>query len=289
MLLVTGITGLTGRFLYRELMQGKEALRVKFLIRKTSDISWMGSGAHHLCYGDVTSVEDLVRCMDGVRAVIHLVNIRHSPQIIDACRQSGVDRVIFINTTGMYSNYQVYANLYHELEKGIKSSSLKYTIIRPTMIYGNHLDKNIHKLVRLVKKYPAIPVVGDGSSLMQPIYAGDLAKAIYLAFTNNKSIKQEYNVAGSEPISYLNLLKIIANALGKKTFFFHVPFSLALVAGRVGDIIPNGLIDLEKVKRLSEDKVFDYSLVERELGFNPLPFSEGIKLEVKSLKEFGLI
>ncbi|MCL4440698.1 MAG: hypothetical protein M1609_08950 [Firmicutes bacterium] len=61
-------------------------------------------------------------------------------------------------------------------------SRLDYTIIRPTMIYGNQRDKNIHKLVTIVDKYPVIPVIGVGEGLMQPIYARDLATVIAQAY-----------------------------------------------------------------------------------------------------------
>lgn len=289
MLLVTGITGLTGRFLFGEFKRQRRVGDLRCLIRSSSDLSWMGDVIPDFCCGDVSDIKDLARCMEGVEGIIHLVNIRHSPQVIEACKQTGVKRVIFVNTTGMYSKYQAYSGLYRQLEERILASGLEYTIIRPTMIYGNHLDKNIHKLVKLMKRLPVFPVIGDGSSLMQPIYAEDLAKVIYHAFESEKAIGNDYNVAGREPVSYMELLKEIANALGRKPLFFQVPYSFALLAGRLGDFIPNGLVNLERIQRLSEDKAFDYSKARDELGFNPMPFREGVMFEVKSLKKVGLI
>lgn len=289
MLLVTGITGLTGRFLYEEIKKHLSFNCVKFLIRHTSDISWM-SGEENLLYGDVTSVEGIVDALKDVEVVIHIAHIHNSDNITRACLSRGIKRVIFVNTTGMFSQYKAYSKLYIDLEEKIKKSDLVYTIIRPTMIYGNHRDVNIHKLVLLMDKLPVFPVIGRGNGLMHPIYAGDLANCIFNAYINEERTRlKEYNVAGKYPLSYLNLLQEIARALGKKPLFLHIPYSLALAFGKIGDYIPNGLIDYEKVQRLVEDKNFDYFSAKNELKFNPISFKEGIELEVKALREAGLL
>ncbi len=289
MLVVTGITGLTGRFLLSCLRETGYGGPIRCLVRKHSDVSWINDKDVELSLGDVGDVNALKRAFSGVDGVIHLVNIRYAPQIIQACQAAGVKRVIIVTTTGIYSKYRECSDEYKQLEKEIMASGLDYTIIRPTMIYGNQRDKNIHKLVRIIDKYPVIPVVGAGNGLMQPIYARDLAAVIAKAYMQPISIGMAYNVAGKNPVKYRDVLKIIAAELGKKRLFVSIPFSLALLAGYVGDIVPNGLIDSEKVKRLQEDKVFDYSDAVRDLGFDPIPFEEGIVYEVKALREAGLI
>ncbi|XER08406.1 hypothetical protein SRRS_40210 [Sporomusa rhizae] len=242
-----------------------------------------------LCYGDVNNVQDIVAAMKDVSVVLHLYNIRHSPNIIQACNLIGIKRVIFVNTTGMYSKFQQYANLYKKLEKNILESGLDYTIIRPTMIYGNQQDKNISKLVKIASRLRVFPIIGEGKSLLQPIFAGDLAEAIYQASQRDVSIHKTYNVAGSEPLSYEVIIKAIYYAMNKEVRFIHIPYKLALVAGKIGDILPNGLISTERLLRLSEDKCFNYSNATEDLGFIPKSFYEGIRLEVECIKAANII
>lgn len=64
---------------------------------------------------------------------------------------------------------------------------------------------------------------------------------------------------------------------------------MALAAGRVGELFPYGLLTVERVERLLEDKVFDYTDAVRDLGFAPISFQEGIYLEVAALREAGVI
>lgn len=288
MLLITGITGLTGRFLFQEIKEKLPDQKIRYLVRSTSNHKWLQS--EDIFFGDVTNQQDIEHALDGVTSVVHLAHIHHSENITRACMNQNVKRVFFINTTGMFSQHKKYAKDYISLEERIKESKLIYTIIRPTMIYGNQQDVNIHKLIKLMDKYPVFPVIGDGKGLMQPIYAEDLAKVIIQACLNEELTRyKEYNVAGKAPLAYKQILSEISIVLNKKVYFFHIPFTFALLAGIIGDIIPNGIIDYEKVKRLREDKHFDYSLASKELGFNPRAFSEGVKLEVEALRENGMI
>ncbi|OAM92798.1 Nucleoside-diphosphate-sugar epimerase [Pelosinus fermentans] len=292
MILITGIAGLTGRFLYQKIQDQKPDRRVKYFVRPTSDISFMldEDKKNNVIYGDGNNIKDITDALLNVDLVIHLATIHLSEIITQACVFKGIKRVIFINTTGMYSHYKSYAALYTELEKKIKESNLIYTIIRPTMIYGNHQDVNIHKLIKMINKVAIFPVIGKGDGLMHPIYAQDLANVIISAMTNEEKTRmQEYNVAGKAPLTYLSLLAEIAKALGKKRYFLHIPYGLALLIGKIADCIPNGIIDYEKVQRLKEDKSFDYSKAAYDLGFSPRSFEEGVKLEVQALRDVGII
>ena len=157
------------------------------------------------------------------------------------------------------------------------------------MIYGNHQDKNIHKLVKIVNKYPIVPVIGKGYGLMQPIYAKDLAEVIAAAYMNPVSMKKAYNVAGQNPISLREMMCLIADNINKRRLFINIPYLLALAAGHVGELIPNGLINVERIQRLREDNVFKYDEAEKELGFSPISFKEGIEHEIGALKRSGII
>ncbi len=287
---VTGATGLTGRFLINSLRKHGFQGNIRCLTRAKSNIEHMPSDERIEYYtGDCNNAESLIDFIRGAQNLIHVAGIRYSNNIISACRESGLRRVTFVSTTGLYSSYRKYASEYIEIEEKIRNSGLDYTIIRPTMIYGNHRDKNIHKLVKIVDRFPMVPIVGTGNSLMQPICAEDLADVIAAAALNDVAIRKEYNVAGKEPIAYRSLMEEIAKDLGKKRIFVTIPYPVCLACGYLGELIPNSLVNLERIQRLKEDRVFDYSLARDELGFSPRSFQDGVVLEIQALREAGVI
>lgn len=289
MLLITGITGLTGKFLYKEIQKSYENKEVKYLVRSTSDISWLSEN-DNLVFGDISSVDSIKHAFEDVTEVLHLAPRNQLLNILKVCEYHDINRIYYVNSTGIYSDFKRSSHVDLRNEVLLKNSNLMYTIIRPTMIYGNIQDGNIHILTKIMSRTPIYPIIGSGNGLMHPIYAGDLAKVIVNAINKEELTRfKEYNVAGKEPITYEQLLKEIATAMNKKVFFLKIPYTLALLIGKIGDKIPNKIINHEKILRLKEDKNFDYSLARTDLGFEPLSFKEGISLEIEALKEDGII
>ena len=201
-------------------------------------------------------------------------------------REYGISRAFFITTTGVFSRYKSAADIYKYGEKRIKESDCLWTILRPSMIYGTERDRNMTKLLTYLNRYPVFPVFGSGKCLMQPVYVADLAEGILAALRNmNVTEKKEYNLCGPHAMPYIELLKKCCTALNRKVKFIHVPHTLAVCVANFGEKLPGFPIKAEQVMRLLEDKVFDVSLAENELGYMPRPFEEGIEAEVSRLKE----
>jgi nucleoside-diphosphate-sugar epimerase len=288
-ILITGITGLTGKFLYRELKTKLPTQKIKYLVRETSDVSWM-DGNDELVTGDLYEQEDVTSALQGCDSVLHLAPRSVLPHVIKGCELNKIHRIFYVNSTGIYSQFKSSSHADKKNEVLLKESGLTYTIVRPTMIYGNEQDGNMHMLIKIMKRTPLYPVLGKGHGLMHPIYAQDLAKCLVEVLRKEKITRnKEYNVAGFEPLRYRDILTKIASALDKKVRFIHIPYGLALFAGKIGDKIPNPLITHEKVLRLNEDKHFDYSLAKDELNFSPISFEEGIRLEVEELRKNNII
>jgi hypothetical protein len=57
-----------------------------------------------------------------------------------------------------------------------------------------------------------------------------------------------------------------------------VPVTAAAFAARATRVVT-----AEQVRRLAEDKAFDYAEAARDFGFHPRSFAEGVRLEARSL------
>jgi nucleoside-diphosphate-sugar epimerase len=168
-------------------------------------------------------------------------------------------------------------------EHAIESSGLKYTILRPTMIYGSPRDRNMWRLIRFMRYSPIVPIFGDGNYLQQPIYVGDVAQAIVNCLCNDHTIGKSYNIAGKVPLTYNQVIETIARQLRKRVWKVHIPsmpvVSLLRFLERIHAPFP---VKAEQVLRLNENKDFSYAEAQRDFGFSPLTFAEGVKIELES-------
>src|SRR5215207_3804983 len=286
--LVTGGTGFTGSHVLPLLL--KNGYEVRCLYRPGSDRSALlrAQPTMEWALGDLSDPQSLSAAMQGMDALINIASLGfgHADSILRAAQDAGIQRAIFISTTAIFTQLNAgRREVRLAAENAIQASGLRYTILRPTMIYGSARDRNMWRLIRWMRYSPIVPVFGDGNSLQQPIYVGDVAQAIVSCVCKDQTIDKRYNIAGKTPLTYNQVIDTMAGQMNRRFRKVHIPSTpvvgLLKFFERLHIPFP---IKAEQVLRLNENKNFDYQDAERDFGFSPLSFAEGIKLELQSME-----
>lgn len=287
MLLVTGITGHSGRYFLQRLIKEKYPEPVRFIVRPTSKIELIkNSGLNFdLAVGDLNDPVFLSNAMEGVTQILSIYRIIHSVDIVQQALAHNVERVILVHTCGMYSKHKSASEGYIEIEKKVKElvrgSDLQLTILRPTMIYGNPCDQNVIKFIKMVDHLKVFPIIDKGEAFLQPVHAQDLGNAYYDVLTNPNTIGKDYDLSGSEPITLREFLELIASLLGIDRYFISVPMNVGVFLAKALKLFTLGKFDyIEKVLRLGEDRSRSHEPATIDFGFSPLPLEEGLKREI---------
>jgi uncharacterized protein YbjT (DUF2867 family) len=280
--LVTGATGFTGSRLIPLLL--KSGFQVRVFVRPTSDRSPLSALTVEWATGDLADTESFTAALRGVDALVNIASLGfgHAESILKSMKEAGVKRGLFISTTAIFTQLNAGSkSIRLAAEEAIQASGLDYTILRPTMIYGSKRDRNMWRLIRLLRILPVMPIFGDGESLQQPIFVDDVAQAILLALKTDVTIGKSYNIAGKVPLTYNQVIDMVASALGKRIWKLHLPYMPIVRAlqftERIGIRLP---IKAEQVLRLNENKAFLYEDAQRDFGFAPRSFGEGIQIEL---------
>ena len=284
--LVTGATGFTGSRVVPLLVQN--GFEVRCLTRPSSDRSPLSMLRVEWVTGDLSDAESLTTAMRGVDALVNIASLGfgHADTILGSMKEAGVKRGLFISTTAIFTQLNAGSkSIRLTAEEAIHASGLDYTILRPTMIYGSPRDRNMWRLIRLLRITPILPIFGDGESLQQPIFVDDVAQAVLLALKTDATIGKSYNIAGKDPLIYNQVIDSVASALGRRVWKLHLPYMTIVrvlqFTERIGLRLP---IKAEQVLRLNEDKSFSYEEARRDFGFSPRSFEEGIGFEIRNLK-----
>ncbi|UXS44454.1 NAD-dependent epimerase/dehydratase family protein [Staphylococcus delphini] len=220
--------------------------------------------------------------------ILHIAGIQMSQKLFELAIENNVKWVIAVHTTGRYSQFKMASEEYIKIEDNLLTlrDKINITILRPTMIYGSSRDRNMYRLIKFIDKSPVFPVFGNGKNLMQPVTATDLAIAYKQILDNPKVCKnQNYNLSGKYPIKYKELIKTVASKLNKNIILFHIPIKFSYYAVLIGNrIFPKFPLNEEQVLRMKEDKDFTYLKAERDFGYSPMSFEEGIEFEVNEYK-----
>jgi nucleoside-diphosphate-sugar epimerase len=288
-ILLTGATGLLGGALLRLLLaRGHET---RCLVRADSpNTSRLDGERVEILHGDAAREEDLYQALREADALLHVAGIEYSPLVVRAAGRAGVERVLIVGSTSAHSAYDFRSGPKLRMEELVRGSSLAWTILRPTMIYGSERDRNVHRLLRFLDRSPVFPIFGPGTNLWQPVYHEDCARGIFEALERPASVRRSYDLPGADPLAYLDLVKTAAAALGRNPRIVRLPIEpvcLALAAAeRLRLPLP---FDSGQVMRLREDKVYPYERARRDLDYTPRPFREGVGLEVARLRRLGMV
>jgi uncharacterized protein YbjT (DUF2867 family) len=283
--LLTGATGFTGSHVLSSLRD--RGVSIRCLVRnpeKAKSDAWRGVDC---VVGDLSNGEELRRAMAGCDLLINVASIGfgHAAGIIQAAEASGVRRAVFVSTTAIFTQLNAPSKAVRvAAEDSIRDSRLRWTILRPTMIYGTDRDRNICRLIRYVRRYPILPVFGSGEYLLQPVYVCDLAEAIVSAAMTPAAEKKEYTLSGEAALSYNELVRTVARSLGRRIFLWHLPhMALVKLLGRLERSRLRLPIKAEQILRLNEHKAFSWEVAGLDFGFAPRSFAAGVEAEIRSM------
>lgn len=295
MLLITGITGHSGRYFLQELINHKYGKPIRCIVRTTSESDLLDKSGLNIekVYGDLNDSEFIRASVKGVDEIMHIYNIHHSPIIVEAAIDNKVKRAILVHTTGIYSKFNNASQRYRNIERKVAEMTsdpncvTKITILRPTMIYGDLCDSNISKFIRIIDKLSIVPVIDGGKCLIQPVNARDLGRAYYDVLESPKSTANKaYDLSGEEPIQMIEVFKIISKHLNKKIMFVSVSLGFGELLAKLAKLLTLGRVDyVEKVQRMAEDRSYSNEKAKKDFGYSTMSLDQGIEVEVKQYFE----
>ena len=271
-IVVTGASSQIGRFLLPRLIAaGHDVFAVSRQPPSAvaSDVHWLA--------GDLLRPESIV--WPEAAVLIHLAPIRLLPPILPGFLGSAGRRVIAIGTTSRHAK-QASANAYEREFAGQQAASesalatacshagAHWTVLRPTLIYGCGMDRNVTLIARAIRRFGFFPLFGPARGLRQPIHADDIAAACVAVIGNPRTYDQAYDLTGGEVLSYCDMVARIFGALGRTPRFLRVPLPLLGIALRLLSLLPRYRdFNVEMARRMNEDLVFDSDSARRDFGY----------------------
>jgi len=291
-ILVTGATGFVGRHLVHALVTG--GYPVRCLVRNVIGARAGLPQGVELVKGDVNDPKTLRSACEGIDGVINLVaiirehdretfervNVEGTINLVVEAGQAGVRRLIHVSAMGV-RNSPEYRYIYSKWlgEEAVRQSDLAWTILRPSLIYGEGFGF-FDRLLQSIRLFPPplVPVPGGGHTLFQPIAVGDVVKCILKAWHNPAMAGQIYELGGPEHLSYRQMLNALLQVRGIKRFMVPVPMTvMRLVVPLMSRIFKDPPVTMAELKQLDVDNIADVDVVEKHFGFRPVTLAEGIR------------
>jgi NADH dehydrogenase len=289
---LTGATGFVGSHVLPALLSAGHSVTalVRSDARATALLARVAASPGRLetRIGTVNDRASLDAAMVGCDAVVHLValprdwndgadlervNAVGTATIVAAAEAAGITRFIHLGALGVQERPELhYASSKARGEGFVRASSLDWTILKPSLIWGER-DGFFNIVAALVKiPAPAVPVPGNGKSRFQPVWVGDVARAIVQVLDTPKgSIKASFELGGPRYWTYAEITREVASALGKRRLIVPMPVPLITLVARISEAIRLPFpVATDQLRQLALDNIGATDAIERELGFTPV-------------------
>lgn len=164
-----------------------------------------------------------------------------------------------------------------EGELAVRAAFRNAIVIRPAVMFGRD-DAFLNTLVQLLKRFPAYPLFGRGQTRLQPVHVEDVAEAIARALLPGAACPATYEFGGPRVFTYEELLRAVADRLGKRPALFSVPFTAWHGLAWIAERLPVSPLSRSQVELMEMDTVASPGLPGLEaLGIAPTPMEAALE------------
>jgi uncharacterized protein YbjT (DUF2867 family) len=249
---IFGGSGFLGRHVTHEL--ARRGWRIRIATRRP-DLAFHTQPSGRV--GQITAVQvnlrfpdSIARALQNADAVVNLVGILRpqGPQtfealnhqgahaVAEAVKNAGITNFVHVSAIGANSaSASEYARTKAEGEAAVRSAVPQAVILRPSVIFGPE-DQFFNRFAAMARYLPALPLIGEGKTLLQPVYVGDVARAVGVALDGGAIAGTTYELGGPEVASLADILRFVLKVTERRRFLAPLPFETANLIGKATSV-----------------------------------------------------
>lgn len=211
----------------------------------------------------------VAKAVEGSDAVVNLVGIlyaagkqsfgavqaRGARAVAEATKNAGISTLVQMSAIGADADSDIaYAKTKAEGEAAALENVPSAIIVRPSIVFGPE-DDFFNRFADMATKAPALPLIGGGKTLFQPVYVGDVAEVIARGVDGELETGATYELGGPRVASFKECLELMLETIQRDKIMLPIPFGIAKIQGAILGLLPKPLLTKDQVRMLEMDNV----------------------------------
>ncbi len=269
---VFGGSGFVGRYVVKALAE--HGWRVRVASRRPNlafDLQPSGKvGQINAVQANLRYPRSVARAVRDAEAVVNLVGLLapsakqtfaalHAEGVatlVEAAKAAGITRFVQVSAIGANaSSGSEYARTKAAGEASVLRAFPDAVILRPSVVFGPE-DKFFNRFAAMARLMPALPLVGGGKGLLQPVFVGDVAEAVAKALDGAARPGTVYELGGPETRSFAQIMRFVLDTTERRRALMPLPFPAATVVARVTEVVKKASFGLlPEMLDMTQDQV----------------------------------
>ncbi len=196
--------------------------------------------------------------------------------LLAAAKKVGVEQFVYVSGAAADENATHPGfRAKGQAERAIRDSSLAYTILRPSLVYGPE-DKVMNGFAKLLKFSPVFGVPGTGLQKIQPVLVDDLAECVASAISG-KGCNGTFEVGGPDLMTFDEMIRILMEVTGRRRPIIHIPEGAMRAGASLLEMLPTPLLSRDAVTFVTADNATDIKPLVAEFGIQLTPLRQGLR------------
>ena len=197
----------------------------------------------------------------------HKVHAEGAETIAREARAAGVEALAHVSAIGAdAASDSAYGRSKAEGERLVAAAFPGAAILRPSLVFGPD-DKFFNRFAGMARLSPVMPVF-FGDTLMQPVYAGDVADAIAAVLERRRAGVVE--LGGPDVMSFRDILRWILAETHRRRPLLEIPGAVAFLQAAFAERVPGKPLTRDQLRMLRHDNVVGGGAAGfAELGITP--------------------
>lgn len=204
------------------------------------------------------------------------INREGTLNLIQACRQNNVRRIIYISSRTAHKDGGAYALSKLQAEECVQQSGVAHQILRLGEVYGPGSPDAINRLFAWVAKYPLVPLIGNGKTTLNPLFIDDALEGIVETVTMEAAISGTWLLAGPEDISLNNIVRRMGKLIGVNRTTLPIPIPMFRAITEILLFLNSEWMARDQIARILCPKLKTAPLSELIHGFTPRSLEDGL-------------
>ncbi len=294
---ITGATGFIGRYMVRGMLGAGHEVRVLCRPGREDALELPEGHSVEIHFGDLTDKASMQGYLKDCSYLIHLasahdhfsdevmqqVNVYGTETLIEDAKKNAAKDFQFIIISSAVIGvpvYSYYRDSKRVQEKIVRGASIPWASFRPTLVYGVGDVRHTAPLLRRCgAQKGSYWIYHEGLSKLNPVHVDDLIDVVlrFFKYEHARDVDCVYEIAGPEGIAFNDFVDLTIAATGGKVKRRNIPRRWVERA-----IFLKGLfMDVTKERRgagyFSLHHDHNITAAQTELGWQPRPYSEGLK------------
>jgi NADH dehydrogenase len=189
----------------------------------------------------------------------------------------GVRRFVYLSGAGAgQGRPQPWFQAKDMAEAAIRETGMEHALLRPSWIYGAR-DRSMNRFVFFCRYLPVVPVIGDGTTPVHPIYVKDVARCVADAALRDDAKALALELGGPEKLTMDQIIHNIQSVLRKRRPLLHHPAKLMKLLVLPMQILPEPMLSPGAIDFVLQEVDLDPKPAMQYFGFSFRRLEEGLR------------